>query len=195
MTTCRTCAHTYAGGACPRCGTPALPESTPGVAATSSAFPAPSPAEAVDPELTVFRERLISPSVTASAPMPPAGGIPPMSTPLPAPKGPQAVPTQSGALGFEPVVGMGAPSIPPPTSPISAGRLFNALCYLATGVFLFIAGFGALNKYWYGPLIGLAFVAYGLKVLLTRSSYWVSWIIYLLPLAGLLFLYLTFSHR
>lgn len=224
MITCSSCAHRFASpGPCPRCGAPGGgPASPPGGSVEAPAseltvlrdrlqvpapVSAPIAARTVSAPVPPFSGSAPDSPVPAPvAPLPAAPWLnpPPAQPSIPASEAAPAVPTQSPAPDVAAETPQQAQSrsagqgpqvaIPRPTAPLSIGRGFNALCYIATGLFLFVAGFASLSRFWYGPLIGLAVAAYGMKILLTRSSYWITWYIYLLPLAGLGFLVFTFHH-
>ncbi len=117
-----------------------------------------------------------------------------------APEAPEVQPSVDATVG-EPAVSeiplppVALPPIPSAKPAPSVGRVINALCYVSTGVFLTIAGLGTLQKLWYGPLIGVLFIAYGVKVFVTRTSYWIHSVIYLLPVFGLFFLWYSTTVR
>jgi hypothetical protein len=65
-------------------------------------------------------------------------------------------------------------------------RVFNGASYLVSGgLFLYIlsTGTGGGAMPWYAWLLGLGAIVYGLYVLFTKGSYWVSSATYLGPLA------------
>lgn len=64
--------------------------------------------------------------------------------------------------------------------PIS--RMLNGLCYIVTGIALFVAAGQGAPSAWIAVLIGLGALGYGLKILLTRSSYWITTVVYLAPI-------------
>lgn len=84
---------------------------------------------------------------------------------------------------------------PDATSAPGAGRVINALCYIATGLFALVASFAGTKFQWYLPLAALALAAYGVWILLTRTSYWISMWVYALPALGLLFLGLRVAGK
>lgn len=61
------------------------------------------------------------------------------------------------------------------------GRYFNALCYLASGICLFVAAGMKGGGAGWAIALGVASILYGLYVAFTRGSYWVSTYTYLLP--------------
>jgi hypothetical protein len=70
-------------------------------------------------------------------------------------------------------------------APVAAlSRFFNAACYIVTGIALFVGSGQVSDNAWIAVLLGFVGVGYGLKILMTRTSYWVSSIIYLLPFAA-----------
>lgn len=72
-----------------------------------------------------------------------------------------------------------------PIAGIPISRILNALCYVVTGIALFIVAGQGVSSAWIAVLLGLAAVGYGLKILLTRSSYWITTIVYLAPIAAI----------
>lgn len=64
-------------------------------------------------------------------------------------------------------------------------RILNALCYIVTGVALLVATGSSSTPAWMTVLLGLAGLGYGLKILATRSSYWVSSVVYLFPVIAI----------
>lgn len=200
MTTCANCAHSFSERvACPRCGTP--------VASPTATSVSPSLVSAEQSQVTVQRDvlhaQLNDPAaaepVASLSPHPWATPAAPSATANPAPTAASYAPVSDSAppqsLPSPTFPVLPSVSIPRPTSRLTLGRGFNALCYMVTGVCVFIGGFASLSRYWWGPLVGLALVAYGVKIWMTRSSYWIYWFVYLLPLLGLVFIFLAFSHR
>jgi hypothetical protein len=109
----------------------------------------------------------------------------PAASPLPAAP-PAAEPVPSGAhaasdaeYGKARFVGDAAP-----VGGIPLSRLFNAICYIIAGIALVVmsqlAGFPGGGSMALAIVIGLAAIAYGAKIMLTRTSYWVSSWVYLL---------------
>jgi hypothetical protein len=68
-----------------------------------------------------------------------------------------------------------------PVAGIPLSRIFDAACYVVTGIAMFVAAGHGIDQAWIPVLLGLAGVGYGLKILVTRSSYWVSSVVYVLP--------------
>jgi hypothetical protein len=69
-----------------------------------------------------------------------------------------------------------------PIGGIPLSRILNAACYLVAGLAaLVLAGQPKVPTFW-AVLLGLASIAYGAKILLTRSSYWVSSAVYAVAL-------------
>jgi hypothetical protein len=67
-------------------------------------------------------------------------------------------------------------------APVAAlSRFFNAACYIVTGIAMFVGSGQVSGQAWIPILLGIAGVGYGLKILATRTSYWVSSVIYVLP--------------
>ena len=67
-------------------------------------------------------------------------------------------------------------------APVAAmSRFFNAGCYIVTGIAMFVVSGQVSDQAWMAILLGIAGVGYGVKILATRSSYWVSSVIYVLP--------------
>ena len=71
-----------------------------------------------------------------------------------------------------------------PVGGIPLSRLFNAICYVIAGIALVVMsqlpGFPGGGSMALAIVIGLGSIAYGAKIVLTRSSYWVSSWVYLL---------------
>lgn len=74
-----------------------------------------------------------------------------------------------------------------PLGDLTLTRLVNGLCYVIAGIAcLFLASqpgggsFGAV-------CIGLAGVAYGIKILTTRTSYWVNTLTYVIAFGAVLY--------
>lgn len=182
MTTCQFCGHQFTAPACPRCGAPAS-----GSASSPTA----------DTGATVDRSRLTPAASTPVAPPAPA----PEPAPVPAAYLPP--PTASEPPAMPP-----PPPPPPPTAVLptsmrargaasrpGAGRVINALCYIATGLFALVASFTGTTFEWYLPLVAVAVAAYGVWILLTRTSYWISAWVYALPALGLLVLGLRVAGK
>jgi len=67
-------------------------------------------------------------------------------------------------------------------APVAAmSRFFNAACYIVTGIAMFVLSAQAADQAWFAIPLGIAGVGYGVKILATRTSYWVSSVIYVLP--------------
>jgi hypothetical protein len=64
----------------------------------------------------------------------------------------------------------------------SISRILNALCYIIAGVASFVlAAQPGVGRGW--PIVfGIGGVLYGLKILFTRSSYWVSSFVYVVAI-------------
>jgi hypothetical protein len=79
---------------------------------------------------------------------------------------------------------------------ISISRFLNAMCYLITGIALIVAGLsGETGGTLVGALVlGVGLILYGAKVLLTRSSYWVSSVIYLIPVFAVVLVIATLNN-
>jgi hypothetical protein len=105
-------------------------------------------------------------SITTTATTTTATTVPP-AAPRPAPTG--AAPTHGGAR----FVGDAAP-----IGGIPLSRIFDAACYVITGIALFVMTGQTSTPVWITVLLGLAALGYGIKILATRSSYWVSSIVY-----------------
>ena len=71
-----------------------------------------------------------------------------------------------------------------PVGGIPLSRLFNSICYIIAGIALVVmsqlAGFPGGGSMALAIVIGLGAVAYGAKIMMTRTSYWVSSWVYLL---------------
>ena len=69
---------------------------------------------------------------------------------------------------------------------MTAGRLINSLCYLVSGIAIFVVAAsnraGASNGL-ITVLVGVAACGYGLYVMLSRGSYWVGALSYIIPVA------------
>ena len=106
-------------------------------------------------------------AVPGTAFVPPAAG--PVQAAAPAAAGP--------AYGQAKLVGDARPLGGMPIS-----RMLNGLCYVITGIALFVvAGQGAPSG-WVAVLIGLGALGYGAKIWLTRTSYWITSVVYLAPI-------------
>lgn len=132
--------------------------------------------------------------------------------------GPYPADHQSGRTSLEPLEA--PPSEPPPTNHVTPsvtsspsgpepgfkplptrndrltfGRAVNGLCYAVTGIALVVGQFVSGEAPWYLWLLGLLFIGYGVKILVTRSSYWIHTVIYLLPVGGLAYLALRITGK
>lgn len=177
MTTCQSCGHQFTAPACPRCG-----------ASASGSMSTPI----VDAGATVDRSRL---AAAAPPPVPPAALAP---APVPEAFQPPTAPSEAQVMRWPlPATAVLPTSMraPDATSTPGAGRVINALCYIATGLFALVASFAGTRAQWYLPLVALAIAAYGVKILLTRTSYWISPTVYALPALGLLVLGLRFAGK
>lgn len=65
-----------------------------------------------------------------------------------------------------------------PVAGIPLSRIGNGLCYVLTGVALLVGGATGGTSMLWGLLLGLFCVGYGVRILLTRGSYWISSAIY-----------------
>lgn len=81
-----------------------------------------------------------------------------------------------------------------PTAGIPISRVLNALCCVVTGIALFLVAGQGVSSAWVAVLLGLAAVGYGLKIVLTRSSYWVASIVYVAPIAAIAWAISAISH-
>lgn len=97
--------------------------------------------------------------------------------------------TTSAAYGQARFVGDAAP-----VAGIPISRMLNALCYIVTGIALFIVAGQGVSSAWVAVLIGIGAIGYGLKILLTRSSYWITSIVYLAPIAAIGWAITAMSH-
>lgn len=181
MLTCAACGHHFAVPPCPRCG------------AAMAAAPA-SPA--VEPD-----DRTVARSALRDAPP----GLPALeshdgrdghrddATRIQAVKPPPVtgVPNHVTAAIEKPVTGETATTISPGAP--SVGRVLNALCYLVTGGFIAFALIRGYETPWFMWLVALFLIGYGVKILVTRSSYWISGVIYFLPVFGVAYLWVTLS--
>ena len=91
--------------------------------------------------------------------------------------------------------GPGFKPLPTRNDRLTFGRAVNGLCYAVTGLALVVGQFATGRPPWYLWLFGLLFVGYGVRILVTRSSYWIHTVIYLLPIAGLAYLALRVTGR
>ena len=69
-----------------------------------------------------------------------------------------------------------------------ASRMLNGGCYATSGIVIFALGAHSIGT----VLLALAMLGYGGYILLTRRSYWVSSVTYVLPILALA---LVFLHR
>lgn len=65
-----------------------------------------------------------------------------------------------------------------PIGGIPLSRMFNAACYVVTGIALLVMSGQTSTPVWVTVLLGVAALGYGIKILATRTSYWVSSAVY-----------------
>jgi hypothetical protein len=98
---------------------------------------------------------------------------------------PSSAPASTPAPAFKPIA--------PARGGTSAGRVFNGLCYVGTGVAVAIAAAVGAGGPWFIWLAALFLVGYGVKILVTRTSYWINTVIYLLPVFAVAYLFFKLS--
>ena len=97
---------------------------------------------------------------------------------------PAAPPTPSGATSAEEYGKARFVGDAAPIGGIPLSRLFNSICYVIAGIALLVMSqlpdFPSGGSMALAVVIGLGSIAYGAKIALTRTSYWVSSWVYLL---------------
>jgi hypothetical protein len=75
-----------------------------------------------------------------------------------------------------------------PVGGIPLSRLFNAICYIIAGIALVVmsqlAGFPGGGSMALAIVAGLGAIAYGAKIMMTRTSYWVTSWVYVLAIGS-----------
>jgi hypothetical protein len=96
-------------------------------------------------------------------------------------------PVRSGATGALEDIGYGKARFVGDAAPVGGiplSRLFNSICYVIAGIALVVMsqlpGFPGGGSMALAIVIGLLAIAYGAKIALTRTSYWVSSWVYVL---------------
>lgn len=81
-----------------------------------------------------------------------------------------------------------------PIAGIPLSRIFNAACWIIAGIaMLVISAQPTIPTVW--PLIfGLAGIAYGAKILFTRSAYWVSSTVYVIAIGAVVAMFVSIGH-
>lgn len=137
------------------------------------------------------QSQAIPAQATPSQPIPlpapaqePATQAAPPPAPAPIPSYAAAVPSGAHAASGE---GYGKAKFVGDAAPVGGiplSRLFNSICYIIAGIALVVmsqlAGFPGGGSMALAIVIGLGAVAYGAKIMMTRTSYWVSSWVYLL---------------
>jgi hypothetical protein len=120
-------------------------------------------------------------------PRPPVDGQPRQSVPRPrepqqtagTPYPPQA--QAAPAYGSSKFVGDAQPFGGMPLS-----RIWNAACYVVAGIALLVISAQPGIPVVAPLIIGLAFIAYGINIAVTRGSYWIASIVYVLAIGAVL---------
>ena len=81
-----------------------------------------------------------------------------------------------------------------PIAGIPLSRIFNAVCYVIAGIaMLVISAQPSVPPLW--PLVfGLLALAYGVKILVTRGSYWVHSLVYVIAIGAVVAMFATLGH-
>jgi hypothetical protein len=73
-------------------------------------------------------------------------------------------------------------------------RILNALCYVVAGIAMIVISAQPRIPVAAPLLIGLAFIAYGIKIAVTRGSYWMASFIYVLAIGAVLAMFGVLSR-
>jgi hypothetical protein len=128
------------------------------------------------------------------SPAPDAQQTPVAASPSQAPYG-QPTPTSYLAQQAAPAYGSSkfiGDAQPIPGMPLS--RILNALCYVVAGIAMIVISAQPRIPVAAPLLIGLAFIAYGIKIAVTRGSYWMASFIYVLAIGAVLAMFGVLSR-
>jgi hypothetical protein len=81
-----------------------------------------------------------------------------------------------------------------PIGGIPLSRIFNAVCYVIAGIALLVMSAQPSVPTAAPLVIGLLGIAYGVKILVTRSSYWVSSVVYVVAIGAVVAMFATLGR-
>ncbi|MEI4273027.1 hypothetical protein TEK04_14965 [Klenkia sp. LSe6-5] len=81
-----------------------------------------------------------------------------------------------------------------PVAGIPLSRVLNAACYVISGIAIIVIGVQVGHGTAGAAALGLAAIAYGVYVVLSRGSYWVSSWIYVLTIIAVLGMFGAFAR-